>query len=1360
MPQDYINFTGHVFQDDGDPVSGATVQLLETGTTTVEASTTTNSDGKWTFAEADQDEYDVKITSGTSVRYIRWDDEISVQELDVRNNASATTPAATFSNVTNSTSNQVAIFRSANSTRADNDEIYLSFELANSAGDIEEFARMTAVATDVTDGNEDSQIEFDVRKSGNLTKVWTITSSDAGAMSFDMNVDALTIGSGADTDISLTFDANSADGVITWMEDEDYFKFSDEILMNSTEKILFGDTGTFIQQSSDGVLTITSDTTVDINGAVVFDGAITGATTIDATTDFTVGSTVITDDSIVMTPSASDTVTIAGATNGILNITTVDAAGTAADVNIDADGEIVIDAADAAGSIFKIAGTAQLSIIDGSILPTTDNDIDLGSSSYQFKDAYINGTLEADAVTIGGTNVVTGSLVTTLGTISAGVWNGTAITGAYINDDIISGQSEITSGLAAADELLYSDAGTVKRVGIDTLTTYLAGVNAGTVTSTGLSDSSGVISLDIQNMTASTTIADADLIVIDDGAGGTLRKMTRANFIESAALDAINIDGGAIDGTAIGANSATTIIGTTIDATTDFTIGDTVITDGVITDSTGLQLAANLDIDGTADISGDLTLSGGADGALQFTNAGENSIKIPDNQASALIIEEANNAYITFVTTNSSEAITVAKATTFSAGIANSGTIAAGTWNGTAIASSYIAADAITGAKIADDAIDSEHYTDGSIDNAHIADDAIDSEHYAAGSIDTAHIADDQVTLAKMAGLARGKLIYGDSSGNPAALAVGSADQVLTHDGTDLAWADAGGGGGGTASFTADGSIAAGEAVGLTAAGKVTSITGMGPQYKTDDMPVADFYEANGSMQGDLVWCGSTGKVAFVGFWGSLSSYGYVTIGEYSTTTKAITWGTPVIFHSGNISLSVQAVWDENVDRLVILYPNSSDDAGTSLVYQISATGNTVVVSDGGGEYAPGTAQTFEAGATKNITADFDSNANKIIIFYEDDADSDYGKAVIGTVTGGSTNTMANTTAEKYNGNNASYGNCVKWDYDNGKGLLAFMDGGDSNYTKCVAFTHDGTNYTFGTIIEPFGANQLVYIADGHRVSNSVSFDSSNDNFVIVGGWADGDGDDVMRAVAVSVSGTTCTAGTAVVVTDKPQGDDGTQDVVPLEDGAAIEYDPDRDVHVLLVPEFSKNLPDLTRGDDGRMGDNSYVYGAYPLTLSGTGDRTTNVGTRFSASGAMWLSIAPWSSGSAQYRNLAYDTTNNVMHFITSVDGISTGGEATTMKPAISTFHGSTNALAYAQSTMDKFIGFNTSAVSDGASATITVKGGINENQSSLTVGQHYYISDDGKLTTTKPWASQFLYRAGIATAATKLIVLNDWYGG
>ena len=47
---------------------------------------------------------------------------------------------------------------------------------------------------------------------------------------------------------------------------------------------------------------------------------------------------------------------------------------------------------------------------------------------------------------------------------------------------------------------------------------------------------------------------------------------------------------------------------------------------------------------------------------------------------------------------------------------------------------------------------------------------------------------DDAVTLAKMAGLARGKIIYGDSSGDPAALAVGTAGYVLATDATDLAY--------------------------------------------------------------------------------------------------------------------------------------------------------------------------------------------------------------------------------------------------------------------------------------------------------------------------------------------------------------------------------------------------------------------------------------------------------------------------------------------------------------------------------------------------------------------------------------------
>jgi len=60
--------------------------------------------------------------------------------------------------------------------------------------------------------------------------------------------------------------------------------------------------------------------------------------------------------------------------------------------------------------------------------------------------------------------------------------------------------------------------------------------------------------------------------------------------------------------------------------------------------------------------------------------------------------------------------------------------------------------------------------------------------------IATDMVADNAVTLAKMAGLVRGKIIVGDASGDPSALTVGTADQVLTSNGTDVSWQDSVGG--------------------------------------------------------------------------------------------------------------------------------------------------------------------------------------------------------------------------------------------------------------------------------------------------------------------------------------------------------------------------------------------------------------------------------------------------------------------------------------------------------------------------------------------------------------------------------------
>ena len=81
-----------------------------------------------------------------------------------------------------------------------------------------------------------------------------------------------------------------------------------------------------------------------------------------------------------------------------------------------------------------------------------------------------------------------------------------------------------------------------------------------------------------------------------------------------------------------------------------------------------------------------------------------------------------------------------------------------------------------------------------------IKDATIATADIANDAVDQTKIADNAVGLDQLAGIARGKIIYGDASGNPAVLTVGSNGQSIVSDGTDLSWGDsaAGAGGGGS----------------------------------------------------------------------------------------------------------------------------------------------------------------------------------------------------------------------------------------------------------------------------------------------------------------------------------------------------------------------------------------------------------------------------------------------------------------------------------------------------------------------------------------------------------------------------------
>jgi hypothetical protein len=66
----------------------------------------------------------------------------------------------------------------------------------------------------------------------------------------------------------------------------------------------------------------------------------------------------------------------------------------------DADNDIDFGTDD--NIIFRAAAADQIVLKDGVLEPVTDADVDLGSSSKQFKDGHFHGTLEADAITVNG----------------------------------------------------------------------------------------------------------------------------------------------------------------------------------------------------------------------------------------------------------------------------------------------------------------------------------------------------------------------------------------------------------------------------------------------------------------------------------------------------------------------------------------------------------------------------------------------------------------------------------------------------------------------------------------------------------------------------------------------------------------------------------------------------------------------------------------------------------------------------------------------------------------------------------------------------------------------------------------------
>ena len=126
----------------------------------------------------------------------------------------------------------------------------------------------------------------------------------------------------------------------------------------------------------------------------------------------------------------------------------------------------------------------------------------------------------ATALATGRTIAMTGDVAWTSASFDgsgnvtgAGTIQSTAVESGMLNNNVISGQTEITSGLAAADELLYSDGGDIKKVGLDNF-----------------------VELSPQLATEDTVAVASDyLLFLDGGATGNMNKESVADFVSAIA---------------------------------------------------------------------------------------------------------------------------------------------------------------------------------------------------------------------------------------------------------------------------------------------------------------------------------------------------------------------------------------------------------------------------------------------------------------------------------------------------------------------------------------------------------------------------------------------------------------------------------------------------------------------------------------------------------------------------------------------------------------------------------------------------------------------------------------------------------
>jgi len=232
---------------------------------------------------------------------------------------------------------------------------------------------------------------------------------------------------------------------------------------------------------------------------------------------------------------------------------TVDAAQTgitsllATDIKIGEDDQTKIDFETADEIHFYAANAHQIKLVDGALVPATDNDIDLGTSSAEFKNAFFDGTVTADAFAGPINGDLTGTLqtaaqanVTSLGTLTALTVDNVVINGATI------GHGDDTDLMTVADGVL-TVAGEVSMTTLDIGGTNVTSTAAELNALDGITAVVGELNaLDLGSTAVGTAVASKAMILDSNKDYTGVRNFTLSGELDAGSLDIsgdVDVDG-------------------------------------------------------------------------------------------------------------------------------------------------------------------------------------------------------------------------------------------------------------------------------------------------------------------------------------------------------------------------------------------------------------------------------------------------------------------------------------------------------------------------------------------------------------------------------------------------------------------------------------------------------------------------------------------------------------------------------------------------------------------------------------------------------------------------------------------------